>query len=160
MNTARPGAARRLLARAWAAPCTLVGALLALPLLALGGRLRRVDGVVEIAAAPRPGRRQRAARRLPYCAVTFGHLVIGIDADDLHRLRAHEHAHVRQYERWGPLFLLAYPAAGVLSWLRGGHPYRDNPFEVDARRAEAAAAWVAALAPGNWPDATEASHDA
>ena len=33
-------------------------------------------------------------------------------------------------------FLPAYFLAGFLAYLRGGHPYWDNPFERDARRAE------------------------
>ena len=53
----------------------------------------------------------------------------------LERLRAHEHAHVRQYEQWGIFFLLAYPAASVWQWLRGRRAYVDNWFEVQARRS-------------------------
>jgi hypothetical protein len=36
------------------------------------------------------------------------------------------------------LLLVLYPLAGMLAWLRGGNPYRDNPFEREARAAEAA----------------------
>ena len=43
-----------------------------------------------------------------------------------------------QYERWGPLFLLAYPAASAWAWLRGRRPYRDNAFERPAFAAERA----------------------
>jgi hypothetical protein len=48
------------------------------------------------------------------------------------RTRAHERAHVRQAERWGPFFLPAYFLASVLVAARGGHYYRDNRFERDA----------------------------
>jgi hypothetical protein len=42
--------------------------------------------------------------------------------------------HVRQYERWGPLFIPAYFAASGWAWWKGGHAYLDNPFEVEAYR--------------------------
>jgi hypothetical protein len=42
--------------------------------------------------------------------------------------------HVRQYERWGPLFVPAYLVSSLVLWLRGRDPYWDNPFEVEARR--------------------------
>ena len=71
-----------------------------------------------------------------YRAITFGHVVLAVD--DLDAVtEAHELAHVRQYEKWGPLFVPAYLGASVGAQVRGGHPYRDNPFEVAARRAEA-----------------------
>ena len=70
-----------------------------------------------------------------YRAITFGHVVLAVD--DLDEVtEAHELAHVRQYERWGPLFVPAYLGASVAARLRGGHAYRDNPFEIAARRAE------------------------
>lgn len=112
----------------WAAPCTLVGLLLALPVLLGGGTLRRIDGVLEV-ALPGAARRPRLAG-----AITFGHVVLGADADTLAQLRAHERVHVQQYERWGLLFFLAYPLASLWQWLRGRRPYWHNPFEVDARR--------------------------
>jgi hypothetical protein len=42
--------------------------------------------------------------------------------------------HVAQFERWGLLFLLAYPGESLLQLLRGRRPYLDNRFEVEARR--------------------------
>ena len=50
------------------------------------------------------------------------------------RCRAHELVHVRQAELLGPLFIPAYFGASVWAVLRGRHLYRDNWFEVDARR--------------------------
>ena len=44
----------------------------------------------------------------------------------------HERIHVRQCERWGPLFLPAYLLASAFIALRGGNPYLDNPFEREA----------------------------
>lgn len=118
---------------AWAAPCTLLGlAFAALPLVLRLAHARVVDGVVEVALR----KASRFTRRcLPFNAITFGHCVLALDAGCLDRLRTHEHAHVRQYERWGALFLLAYPLASLWQLLRGRRAYFDNPFEVQARAA-------------------------
>jgi hypothetical protein len=40
--------------------------------------------------------------------------------------------HVRQYERWGPLFVPAYLLCSAFIHCRGGDGYRDNPFEREA----------------------------
>jgi hypothetical protein len=61
--------------------------------------------------------------------------VLAVDEVDPKTLR-HELEHVRQYEKWGPLFVPAYLIAAVWVWLRGRHHYRDNPFELAARTAE------------------------
>lgn len=117
----------------WASPNTAIGLVLMLLTLMLGARVRWVDGVLE--AAPRRQLRPNGLRmRWPFAAVTLGHVVIGIDTHELDRHRAHEHVHVRQYERWGPVFLPAYLASSVWQWLEGRHPYWDNRFEVEARR--------------------------
>jgi hypothetical protein len=71
-----------------------------------------------------------------YRAITFGHVVLAVDDLDP-STETHELEHVRQYERWGPLMVPAYLGASASAKLRGGHPYRDNRFEVEARRAEA-----------------------
>ncbi len=47
---------------------------------------------------------------------------------------AHELCHVRQWRRYGPRFIARYVRASWRAWRRGGHPYRDNAFEVAARR--------------------------
>ena len=125
----------RLAAYVWAAPNTLLGLALALPMLALGGRWRRVDGVLEchgglvgrgLAASPWTSR---------FGAMTLGHVIVGADAMQMALLRRHEHVHVRQYERWGPLFLPAYAASSLWQGLRGRRPYLDNHFERQAYRA-------------------------
>lgn len=115
--------------RLWAAPNTLVGLLLALALLIVGARARRVDGVLEITALARAPR-----WRWPFAAITLGHVIVATHAEALQRLRAHERVHVRQCESWGPFFLPAYLLAGAWQWVCGRSPYRDNPFEVQARR--------------------------
>jgi hypothetical protein len=123
--------AHSVLAYAWAAPCSALGLILALPMLITGARLQPQHGVLEVA-----WRHGRTLSGWPFVAITFGHVVLGRSHAELARLRAHEHAHVRQYERWGALFLLLYPASSLWQWLRGRRAYLDNVFEVDARAHE------------------------
>lgn len=128
----------RLLCYLWALPVTLPGALVALVARGSGGTLLKVDGVLE-AAGGWPARVLRHGFPFsgPVAAITLGHVVLGVSPGALDATRAHERAHVRQFERWGVLLLMLYPLAGLLAWLRGGNPYRDNPFEREALAAEA-----------------------
>jgi hypothetical protein len=114
----------------WAAPCSAVGLLALLPLRLRGAAVRWRGGIVE-ATLRRPA-------RLPFDAITLGHVVIATSPRAMRRWRAHERAHVRQCERWGPLFFPAYLLAGAWQWLRGRSAYRDNPFEIAARAADGA----------------------
>lgn len=125
----------RVLSVLWAAPASLVGLALGLPLWALGGRVAVHDGVVEFTAA-----RRARGRALPFDAITFGHVVLARSAAAHEALRVHERMHVRQYEAWGALFLLAYPLESLWQLARGRDAYRDNRFEVQARRAGVAGA--------------------
>jgi hypothetical protein len=68
--------------------------------------------------------------------LTFGHVVLAQDAQALECTRAHERVHVRQYERWGPLFIPAYAASSLWAFARGRHFYFHNAFEEEARRSE------------------------
>ncbi|MEX1994648.1 MAG: hypothetical protein WD929_08300 [Steroidobacteraceae bacterium] len=113
----------------WAAPCSAVGLVLGMPMLMAGGRARRNAGVIEIC-----GSGSARTRRTRFGAITFGHVVIGLNEPVLDQLRAHELEHVRQYERWGPIFFLAYPAASLWQLLRGRNPYWFNHFEVQCRK--------------------------
>lgn len=127
----------RLLRYLWALPPTLFGVLVAVVARLSGGTLQRRDGVLESAG----GWPARVLRRgFPFsgavAAITLGHVVVGLSLAALVETRIHERAHVRQFERWGILLLVLYPLAGLLAWLRGGHPYRDNLFEREARAAE------------------------
>jgi hypothetical protein len=127
----------RVLLYLWPLPVTLLGILVALIARSSGGLLQRVDGVLE-AAGGWPARVLRHG--FPFsgavAAITLGHVVVGVSLDALTATRAHERAHVRQFERWGVLMLVLYPLAGLIAWLRGGNPYRDNVFEREARAAE------------------------
>lgn len=124
--------ARHLLRYTWAAPASAAGLAVAAALLVLGASARVVDGTLEVAG----GHARRALAWLPapwrFSAITLGHVIIGIDHRALRRVRAHEHVHVRQYERWGVLLLVLYPASSLLQILRGRDPYRDNCFEREA----------------------------
>src|SRR5574343_1268317 len=60
-----------LLRYAWASPCSLVGVLLAAPILLLGGRAHLHAGVLEVAL---PGTRRT---RLDRGAITLGHVMLG-----------------------------------------------------------------------------------
>ncbi|MCX8099434.1 MAG: hypothetical protein N3F11_10620 [Casimicrobiaceae bacterium] len=74
-----------------------------------------------------------------YAAASIGQLIIGCDAQSLDRCHEHERAHVRQAERWGLFFPIAYIVAGVGAIRRAGSLsafYWDNPFEIEARQAE------------------------
>lgn len=126
---------RRALAYVWASPTTAVGLLL-LPLaLVTGGGVQVVRGVIEVyGGAVAVLLRWGTLLKGGATAMTLGHVVLGLDRAALERTRAHERVHVRQAERWGPLFVPAYLVASVLVWLRGGHAYRDNPFEREAYR--------------------------
>jgi hypothetical protein len=127
----------RLARYAWASPCTAAGLLLVAPAFLFGARARVVDGVIEVANPLYEGPGENKQLLWPFRAITFGHVVIARGTRDLDLLRAHEHAHVRQYERWGVFFFIAYPAASLWQLLRGQRPYLDNWFEVEARHAAA-----------------------
>jgi hypothetical protein len=64
--------------------------------------------------------------------MTLGHVVLGCDRDALQWSRRHERVHVRQAEKWGPLFFPAYGIGSLIALIRGKRAYRDNPFEKEA----------------------------
>ena len=129
----------RVLRYLWALPVTLLGALIALVSRGSGGSLQRVEGVLEVAGGwPAWVLRRGVPFSGAVAALTLGHVVVGVSLNALTATRAHERAHVRQFERWGVLLLALYPLAGLLAWVRGGNPYRDNPFEREARASELA----------------------
>ena len=118
---------------AWAAPASAIGLLLAVPALATGiARAACHSGVLEVSLVG--GRWRGRSRAWPFVAITFGHVVIAQSRRTQRLVRAHERVHVAQYERLGPLFLLAYPLESLLQLLRGSRPYVDNRFEREARR--------------------------
>ena len=125
--------ALRLLVYLWTLPTTSVGLLFLLPTLLTGGAARWVDGALEIHGGFAAFfLRHFTLLRGGASAMTLGHVVLGRTVDLLEFTRRHERVHVRQAERWGPLFLPAYVIASAIVLLRGGRPYEDNPFEREA----------------------------
>ena len=126
----------RLAAYAWAGPNTLLGLLAGVALLALGGRLRVVGGVAEFSGGLLGSSLASFPGVLRFNAITFGHVILGVSEAELAAARSHEHVHVRQYEAWGPFFLLAYAGSSLWQLLRGRRIYRDNYFERQAYAAD------------------------
>jgi hypothetical protein len=122
----------RFLRILWASPCSLVGLALGAVVLLFGGTVRRGGCALECAPYSGSAPSTSRLRRLPFSAITFGHVILGVSLQELVRLRAHELVHVRQYERLGPLFFIAYPASSLLAAATGRCPYRNNRFEMEA----------------------------
>jgi len=122
-----------LLRYLWASPTTAVGLLFLPTALLTGGRARVVTGVIEIHGG-------LARLFLRYCtllrggasAMALGHVVLGVNEMALDMTRSHERIHVRQAERWGPLFIPVYLLLGLITLLSGRHFHRDHPFEREA----------------------------
>lgn len=122
----------RLAKYVWPGLYTLLG--IAIGLL-LGGRFQIINGVIEI-----HGTRIAVVLNhmyVPALALTFGHVVFGQNAAALEATRDHERVHVRQFERWGILFVPAYLSASLYLYARGRDAYRENPFEVEAYAIDA-----------------------
>jgi hypothetical protein len=119
----------------WAFPATMLG-LFFVPLAGLsGGSIRLVQGALEIQGGLVTLFLRKGLLVLgPAAAMTLGHVILGCDQGCLDHSRAHEHVHVRQYERWGPLMLPLYLVFSAIQYLRGLDPYLDNPFEREAFR--------------------------
>jgi len=117
-------------AYAWAAPYTAIGLALGLIVVLFGGSGHARQGALEFGG----GKLGQHLARLPapFSAITIGHVVLGLDHRILAAVRAHEQVHVRQYERWGPLFVPAYLLSSLVQLVLGRRPYLDNRFEREA----------------------------
>ncbi len=123
----------RALALLWAGPGTLLGLALLLLARARGGVVQRHAGTLEGHGGALAGLMRALGRRAWVVeAFTLGHVILARDAARLAEHRDHERTHVRQWERWGPLFLPAYLALGLWAWLRGRDAYLANRFEREA----------------------------
>ncbi len=138
-NDTLPPTPLRLLGMLWAAPNSLIGLSVGVLGLCTGGSVHRKGPTLEFYG----GVIRWLLLKTPIKAgaMTLGHVIIGQHAEVLDRVRLHEWVHVRQYERWGPLFIPAYLLCSLWMRLQGKNFYRDNPFEVEAfasdrRRAE------------------------
>jgi hypothetical protein len=118
----------------WALPCSLVGIALAAPVVAVGGRATYMQGALEVTFHKRLSHCGNFTRSLSFRGITFGHVILAVTEEELERLRAHEHVHVQQYERWGIFFIPAYLGSSLWQLLNGRRAYWDNYFEVEARR--------------------------
>jgi hypothetical protein len=118
----------------WALPCTTVGLVLAAVPLVAGGSVRWVSGALEVTYRQTEAGCGKLARKLPFRAIVFGHVILAVTHEELQAIGLHERVHVEQYERWGLLFFLAYGASSVWQVLNGRRAYWDNHFEIQARQ--------------------------
>jgi hypothetical protein len=130
--------ARSFVKYLWASPCSAIGLVLAGVACLLGASGRVHSGVLEVAFTDPNHVLARGLLKLPYVGITFGHVVLAVTHELQDALRAHERAHVAQYESWGPVFLIAYPSSSLVQVLRGRRGYADNHFEVQARASQGA----------------------
>jgi hypothetical protein len=129
----RPKLALRISKYLWAAPYTALGLALGLLALAFGASMRVHSGAFEFGGGAIRRLVSRFRPPFRFSAITFGHVVLGMDHATLAEVRAHEQVHVRQYERWGPFFVPAYLLSSLVQLLCRRDPYRDNHFEREAR---------------------------
>lgn len=112
-----------LLGFVWTLPNTLLGLVLG----ALTFQVPRLHaGAIVFDRGPRGV--TAVLRAMHRSAMTIGFVILS-SVPVQGRLQAHERHHVRQYMRWGPLFIPVYLAIGV----RTG--YRRHPWERAARVA-------------------------
>ncbi len=118
----RPGM-RGALGFVWTLPNTVIGLVLGL----LTFQPPRIHGgALVFDRAPRG--LTRLMSRMHRSAMTVGFVIVSAVPVE-GALLEHERHHIRQYCRWGPLFIPAYLALAV------PFGYRRHPFERAARRA-------------------------
>ncbi len=117
----------------WAGPVSLAAMPFVAAALVTGGRARRRSGVLEVSGGA-PGFLLRRMPGFPISAITLGHVVLACGERALDETRAHERVHVRQYEKWGPLFPLLYLASSMAALARGREAHGGNAFERQAFR--------------------------
>jgi hypothetical protein len=122
----------------WALPNTLIGLLFVPLALITKGKMEVVDGVLELHGGIISLILRRCVPlRGGVCAMTLGHVVLGLDRRTLSATRRHERVHVRQYEAWGPAFIPVYLVAGLMGMAKGEGVYKGNHFEREAVEQEA-----------------------
>jgi hypothetical protein len=116
----------------WASTWSIWGLAIGILGLLTGGRVRRRGPILEFWGGFLP----LFLKYFPFIAgspvATFGHVVLGRNERYLDACRPHQLVHVKQYERWGPLFVPTYLTLGLAMWCCGKRPYYDNPFEREA----------------------------
>ena len=116
----------------WTLPNTCVGLLVGFAGTLFGGKWQFRRGCFEFYGGPVTWLLQKMPTGSGAIALTLGHTIFGQNLNCLDIARDHEHVHVKQYERWGPLFVPAYFLSSAYLWIQKKDPYRDNPFEVEA----------------------------
>ena len=115
----------------WASPYSCFGLIVGLLGCLTGGTMRRRGKALEFYGGGVSWFLRNFCGRW-VSAITFGHTILGRSSELLDACRDHEWVHVRQYQRWGPLFGPAYLCSSLIVWLQGKRPYRDNHFEREA----------------------------
>ena len=126
------GSVIRLLAILWASPNTALGLTVGMVGLLTGGRMRVRPPVIEFYGGAVKWLLTGMTKWPFAIALTLGHTVLGQTDAALDISHEHELVHVRQYERWGPLFVPAYLLCSAILWIQRKDAYRDNPFEREA----------------------------
>lgn len=117
----------------WAAPCSAIGLAFAAIALLAGGKARWSAGALEVTLRQNHEMCGKLARALPFRGIVFGHVILAVTSEELLAIGPHERVHVAQYERWGPVFFVAYAASGLWQLLHARSPYWYNHFEIQAR---------------------------
>lgn len=118
----------------WVSPNSFIGLFVGMIGLLSGGKCQVRRGCLEFYGGLVTWTLQRINQN-GVLAMTLGHTIVGQTADSLRIARDHEQVHVRQYERWGPLFIPMYLVFSLILWFQANKDcYRDNPFEVEAYR--------------------------
>jgi hypothetical protein len=118
-------------------PATTIGLVFVPLALFSGGKVHVVDGVIEVHGGLAAFVLRTVSSlflRGGASAITFGHVVVARTQDLIDATRAHERVHVRQCERWGPLFIPVYLIASLIALVQGKRAYMDNVFEREAYR--------------------------
>jgi hypothetical protein len=99
------------------------------------GQVRTVQsGGISVLVVEHPNvGRYFAMATMPIQAQTLGRYVLSRGPIPEHTLE-HEIEHVRQWTRFGPLYLPLYFGSSAVELLRRRRPYWDNRFESAARR--------------------------
>lgn len=132
---------QRILGFIWAAPVTVVGLLYVTLFTALGWYKHSGtfdDAVVWNVVADKAPKWLNGLW-LHWSGHTVGNVVVmkpDVGSDRFKLILRHEQEHVHQCMVLGVFQPLLYSAAYMgLKFCRYAHPYYDNPFEIDARRA-------------------------
>ena len=107
-----------ILGKLWTLPNTALGLAIGVVAVMLGARVRTGRNAIEFLDQPFVGALRKSAitlgNTIHYApGRTPDQLILRYDGRALVHLGEHERAHTRQYERWGPFFLVAY----AWSWL-------------------------------------------